>query len=244
MVRRPASLLGGSGRAAAGAAAAYLGALAYYLVAGDIPALSDPDANYLVSTGLGLVVGALCVVATVPLRDHWELLIGTLALGAAGGLALSAADSLDAATSFKLLFGASAGFLLARALWAPALAYAVAALVFVVDIASVAAGPTKYLIQSQPRAVDFLTLSIPAWGGSGGGQLGVSDIIFLAVFLYVTWRFGLRRRATAAALVGSFLGSLLLAYWLDRAVPALPLMAIALVAPNPDIVVRQLRAGL
>lgn len=232
-----------AGRGAAVAAAAYLVALGYYVLAPQLPRIPG-DAGFLLPAAVGLLAGAGCVLATLPLREDWRVLAGTLALGAAGGLALTAADALEAANAFKLLFAASAGFLLARAIWSPLVAYAVAAVVFVVDIASVAAGPTRYLVEEQPRAVDFLTLWMPWWGRDGGSQLGISDMLFLAAFLYVTWRFGLRRGITAAALVASFIGSLLLAYWLNRAVPALPLLALALVAPNLDIAVRQVRGAI
>lgn len=234
---------GAVARGAGLAAIAYLAALGYYLLAPQLPRIPG-DAGFLLPAGVGLLVGAGCVLATLGLREHWRVLAGTLALGAAGGLALTAADALGAANAFKLLFAASAGFLLARALWSPLVAYAVAAFVFCVDIASVAAGPTRYLIEEQPRAVDFLTLWMPWWGRDGGSQLGISDMLFLAVFLFVTWRFDLRRGVTAAALVASFIGSLLLAYWLDRGIPALPLLALALVLPNLDIAVRQVRAAL
>jgi hypothetical protein len=59
----------------------------------------------------------------------------------------------------------------------------------------------------------------------------------MALYLGVAWRFGLRVRATAVAMVASFLVTLALAVsW--RALPALPLLAIAFLGVNADLLGR------
>ncbi len=77
-----------------------------------------------------------------------------------------------------------------------------------------------------------------------GSYLGTSDLLFLALYLYCAWRFGLRRAVTAVALLASFVASLAIAVWTDVAVPALPLLSLALLAPNIDLVWAQLRSAL
>ena len=75
-------------------------------------------------------------------------------------------------------------------------------------------------------------------------DLGTSDLLFLALYLYCAWRFGLRRMPTLCALLASLVASLAIAVWTDVAVPALPLLSVALLAPNLDLVWGQLRSAL
>jgi hypothetical protein len=220
------------------------GALAYFIVAGDLPSPRDPEAGAFAAAGVGLLLAAALVVLAVPLRGSGHGLALLLIAGAAGGALLTAASAPEAAAPFKALFAAGAGFALGRLFFSPVLVYVLALAVGLIDIASVSRGPTRHLIEEQPPAVDYLTLFLPHWGESDGTQLGISDLLFMAVYLDATWRFGLRRRVTAAALVASLIVSLAIAVWFDVAVPALPLLSLALIGPNVDIVWSSFRAAL
>jgi hypothetical protein len=222
-------------------AAAFAIALAYLLAAPHLPAVSDPDLNAFVSGALGLLVCAGIVIAGLPLRDDPRAIVAGLVGGGAAAVALSAAGALEAASPFKAVFGGAAGYGLARFLFAPVIVYALAVGVAIGDAVSVSTGPTRYVLDEQPRLVEFVALYLPEWGGPDGSYLGTSDLLFLALYLYCAWRFGLRRRVTAVALAGSLVASLAIAVWTDVAVPALPLLSVALLAPNADIAGRHMK---
>ena len=66
------------------------------------------------------------------------------------------------------------------------------------------------------------------------GHLGLSDALFLSMFAAWASRYGLRRAATLAGLTLGLIGSLALGLLLDRAIPALPLLAAGYLLPNLD----------
>lgn len=119
----------------------------------------------------------------------------------------------------------------------------VAAVSAVIDIASVAAGPTKALIGQGPVVVGYFTVAV-TWFGYSYAQaftaLGVSDVIFFALYLATAQRFGLRVGWSAVAMVASFLVTIAMAMWWT-ALPALPLLSVAFLAVNADRLLAQLR---
>jgi hypothetical protein len=73
-------------------------------------------------------------------------------------------------------------------------------------------------------------------------KLGLPDLLFFALFLGAADRFGLRRRATWFAMALSFGLTLAGTYFLDvDGLPALPLLAIAFLLPNSDMLWRAFR---
>lgn len=223
MVRGPAALL-----------AASAGATAYLLVASALPALSG-DAETLVCGGIGLTLVALVALALVDAADStfslWIFAAGTFLLVAI----LDAAGAGPGADVPEALLAASIGILFARALATPAIALAVPAFVALIDLWSVTSGPSSALIRDRPAGLEELTFDLPAWGGgSAAGRLGLSDIVFLAMFAAWAWLFGFRRGATAAGLVLGLLASLGLGLALDASIPALPLLALGYALPNLD----------
>jgi hypothetical protein len=112
-----------------------------------------------------------------------------------------------------------------------------------IDIASVAAGPTKALIGQGPVVVGYFTVAV-TWFGYTYAQaftgLGVSDVIFFALYLGTARRFGLRVGWSAVAMVASFLITIAAAMWWT-ALPALPLLSVAFLAVNGDRLLAQLR---
>lgn len=119
----------------------------------------------------------------------------------------------------------------------------VAAVSAVVDIASVAAGPTKAIIGQGPVVVGYFTVAV-TWFGYTYAEaytgLGVSDVIFFALYLATARRFGLRVVWSAVAMVASFLATIAVAMWWT-ALPALPLLSVAFLAVNVDRLLVQLR---
>jgi hypothetical protein len=100
----------------------------------------------------------------------------------------------------------------------------------------VANGPSSRLSHGNPRGAAELTFDLPSWGATPGAssRLGLTDAIFLAMFSVWAVRFGLRPRATLAGMVLGLVAAVTLSVALDRAVPALPLIAVGYWLPNLD----------
>ena len=228
MVRRPSPLLT--------AGLAYAGALALLLLAPALPGIGGTgDANTILSDAPAMVLLGACVLVLLPARDE----LGPLALLALGAGLLAAACTEAGAIALgdvlKALFAGALGLGLARLLAEPAVVVAVPLFVAAIDVASVAGGPTELLARDDSRPGEFISLYLPAWGGGRAGVIGVADLVFLGFFASGAWRFGLRRRVTAAALLAALPATLLAQVLLDRTVPALPALAAALLAPNADL---------
>jgi len=114
-----------------------------------------------------------------------------------------------------------------------------------VDVVSVAAGPTKAILDKGPVVVGYFTVAV-TWAGYTYSEaytgLGISDVIFLALYLGSARRFGLRVGWSAVAMVVSFLATIAAAMWWT-ALPALPLLSVAFLAVNGDLLWRKLRRG-
>lgn len=225
MVRGPAPLLG-----------ATLVALAYFLLAGELPSLGSGDTAVLVAGLVG--VGLIAAIVLTLTRAGDELF--PLALLFAGSFMLVA--GMDAAgagasvSAFEAIAAATFGVLLGRALATPAVALAIPVFVAVVDAWSVARGPSARLSETGTRGAAELSFDLPSWGDAPGAasRLGIVDAIFLAMFSVWARRFGLRPRATAIGMVAGLFAAVVLSVTLERAVPALPLMAVGYWLPNLD----------
>jgi hypothetical protein len=221
----------------------YAGTLALLLVAPVLPAVGGAgDLNTALSAGPAMLALGACVLATLPGRDFVPgLALTVLAAGLLGG-ALTVAESLALADLAKALFAAALGMLGARLLADPVVVVAVPLFVAALDVASVVAGPASTILRGSSEAGDFLTVYLPAWGGGRAAVLGVADLVFLAFFASSAWRFRLRRRATAAAMLAAFPLALAIELAADRVVPVIPLLAAGLLLPNLDLL-RPLLAG-
>jgi hypothetical protein len=139
------------------------------------------------------------------------------------------------ANAVEALLAGAAGLLFARWLALPGIAVVLPLFVAAVDVVSVARGPTAQLLDAGTPRVDALSFDLPAWGDAGSaGHLGLSDAFFLTLFAAWAWRFGLRRGATIAGMLLGLVAALVLGVALDRAIPALPLLAAGYLLPNAD----------
>ena len=236
MVRGPSAVLS-RGRATL-AVATPLVASAYFLAAPLLPALPAGDTTVLVAGSVGLLLVAASTLALLP---AWEMLFAPLLVGLGAGLLVAALNSDGtagvgaAANVFEALLAGAAGLLFARWLAAPAIAVAVPLFVAAIDALSVAFGPTSRLLEGGTGRVDALSFDLPAWGDAGSaGHLGFSDAFFVALFAAWAWHLRLRRAATIAGLLVGLLAALVLSVTLDRAIPALPLIAAGFLLPNAD----------
>lgn len=230
MVRGPAPLLGAS-----------LGALALFLLAPALPDLGDGDVAIVVPGTLGLLALAGIALALLPARESTSLLV---LIGLGAGLIAGALDAAGAGTAAnvpKAIFAAAAGMLLAWVLAAPVVVVAVPIFVAAIDVWSVSTGPTSKLLESGGNTIDYLSFEIPGWGGGTIGHLGISDIVFLAFFAALVWRYGLRRRVTAVCLALALPAALVAQLEIGGAIPVLPFLAAALLLPNIDLLPHLIR---
>jgi len=120
----------------------------------------------------------------------------------------------------------------------------VACVIPVVDAISVWRGPTRHIVEERPEVFGALSFAFPV-PGEGAFQLGLPDLLFFAIFLGAAARWGLRVLATWACLVASFGATMALAIYVDPfgigGLPALPLLCVAFLAPNADLIWRRLR---
>ncbi len=209
-------------------AAALLAAAGWFLVGGELP-----DAGRPVAGCLGALFCALAALALLPGRDEP---LGVAVLGAGAGFlaAVLAAQEVGAAANpVEALAGAAAGLLFAWAFAAPVAVVAVPLVVAGVDVASVLTGPAEPVRGAS--ASDVLTLDLPLLGGGGSAaRLGVLDMTFLALFAAWSVRYALRPRLGVPLMVAALCGSVALGVALDRAMPALPFLAAALLLPALD----------
>jgi hypothetical protein len=172
------------------------------------------------------------------------LLIAAAVVGACA-LALTLLDVDSAANVAKLACYALIGFCfltLFEALWWIAL---VAVLVPWVDIWSVAAGPTEYVVEEQPGLFERISVAFPNPGETATVNIGPPDILFFALFLAAANRFALRVTWTWVGMTGFLAGTLVLVWtWDDIAgLPALPAVCLGFLIPNADLLWRDVRAA-
>jgi hypothetical protein len=190
--------------------------------------------------GLALIsfpLAALVVAALLPYATEPPKVLAVAAAGSAALAALLIAAGLEGtpATLAKLVAAACAGFALAVLLRTPAELAAIAVLVAAVDAVSVAAGPTHVIVEHHADVLDTFTLAFHPLGTFGAAQIGVSDFVFFALFVASAGRMGLRRRATWAAMTASFGVTAAISYATDATLPALPLLSLALLLANADL---------
>jgi hypothetical protein len=224
VVRGPAAVL-----------AAVALAAAYFLAVSAFPALHPEKTSLLVAGVAGAVGLAVSSLAVVPLVDT-PVLIPLVLLGA--GLIVAALDvaKVGAAASVPeaVLYG-TVGVAFAALLDAPALALVLPIFVGAIDAVSVFAGPSKLLAHGMTQPGDPLSLELPEWHTRmPAGRIGVSDVVFVAVFAAYARRFDLRLRAAAVGMMLGLAGAVVVHVELDRTIPALPFVGAGFLLPNLD----------
>jgi hypothetical protein len=239
-----AALLIAMGRRRAVALAALLaGLVAYGAGARHLPELASGfDVVFYALVVLPAFAAAIWLALPIARLGTKSLFVAAATAGAMA-VALSLLDLESAANVAKLACYALAGFTflsLFEELWWLTL---VAVLVPWVDIWSVAAGPTEYVVEERPGLFEGVAIAFPSPGESAVVNVGPPDILFFALFLAAAARFGLRVPATwlgMTACVGATLA--LVWYWDDVAgLPALPAVCVGFLLPNADLLWRDVR---
>jgi hypothetical protein len=226
------------------AAALLAGLLAYYAFVDELPEVGEWAGVAVVALGIVPAVFALVFLA-LPLRTARGRTATAVAF-AALALACDTAG-LDVVANFSKLAAVTAfAFvfldLFERVWWV----VLVAAVIPVVDAISVWRGPTRHIVTERPGVFDALSFAFPV-PGSGAFQLGLPDLLFFALFLATAHRWDLRVVATAVAMVASFGVTMVLTVSADPfgigGLPALPLLSIAFLAANADVLWRRWRGA-
>jgi len=109
-----------------------------------------------------------------------------------------------------------------------------------VDAYSVWRGPTKSIVNHHATVFSAFSFTFPV--PDGATHLGLPDLFFFSLFLAAAARFELRVHLTWLALSLSFGATMALAIWQDvGGLPALPLLSLGFLAPNADLLWRQVR---
>jgi hypothetical protein len=225
LVRGPAALL-----AVVGAA------LAYFLVAPELPRLHPPELSALVACGVGLTFVVAIVAGLVAVADAPLALVPAL-LGA--GLLVAALDVNDAAaaaTPFEAVLFGCLGVAFAVIFDTPGLAIALPLFVAVIDIVQASSGGSAGVFAlTTSRPGDVLTLELPDWGtGLAAARLSVPDLVFLAAFAAYARRLGMRERAAEIGMLLGLLVAVASEVLLDSELPTVALIAVGYLIPNVD----------
>jgi len=199
----------------------------------------ESDLRIILSFALGLI--AVCGLSSslaflIGLR-HGLLLVALAALLTAVGAYLLSVDSLESLA--KIVFASSMGLWVSLMLTSISQVLIISVLIILVDFWSVFFGPTKKMVESGGPWIDYFTLGLPVFGANAFSRLGVTDIIFFSLFLGCTLLWRLRRTATALAMAASFVATMVVGVNLEIGVPALPLLSLAFLLVNADLLFRR-----
>lgn len=224
--------------------------VAFALASAALPSMAW-RADVLVSMAVGVALLAVMVSGLLPLRGHGRALAVVAGAGLALALVGSLADLVVVADLGKIAFASAAGFWLGFTLATLTddvrVMVGLAAAVAVLDTASVfvSVGPTRLLLTQARSAIPYFVVAFPTSGYALHdyySALGTSDVIFFALYLAAAVAFGLRVRVTIVAMTVSFLATVALALW-TQALPALPLLSVAFLAANADLIRRRWRSA-
>jgi hypothetical protein len=239
VVGRASSVLS-SGRAAS------LGALLAALCAWDALAHALPEVSDRLDVAIVAVVLLPATFAVVwlllPIAEaRWVVAValgtGVLAVGlhVAG---LTAASNVTKVVAFALL-----GFWFLQLFEALSWVVLVAAVIPLVDIASVYRGPTRVVVEEEPGIFEKIAVAFALPGEDAAARLGPPDVLFFALFLATAARFELRVAWTWIGMTGGLAVTIVATYAFElNGLPGLPAISLGFVVPNADLLWRSLRA--
>jgi len=200
----------------------------------------DHFENALLSATISLALIVAIVWAMLPLTRMGRRLPWITPVAFAVSVILVQLELVPLANVCKVVGAAAIGLWLATELQRVSWVVIIAAVVALVDVLSVAFGPTKEILEAGPRVIGYFTIAF-AWLGYPLDQvqsaIGVSDIVFFSLYLGCAAGFGLRLGASALAMAFSFMVTFAVALsW--RVLPALPLLSVAFLAANIDLLRR------
>ncbi len=192
--------------------------------------------NALVSASISLTLIALIVWAMLPLTRAGRRLPMVTPFAFAAAIVLVRVDLVAAANICKIVGAAALGLWLSTEILRLSWVVLVALVGTAVDTLSVAFGPTKEILEEGPQLVGYFTVAFPWLGNSLHevySAIGVSDVVFFAMYVGCASGFSLRPRASAVAMMVAVLATFGVALWW-RVLPALPSLSLAFLAVNID----------
>ena len=154
-------------------------------------------------------------------------------------IVFSAADAPVPANFAKFGAVTAAGWLFLKAFEQLSWVVLVALAIPWVDAYSVWRGPTKAITEHHAEVFTKLSIAFVVPGG-GAARLGLTDVLFFAIFLGASARFHLRPVATWVVMVaGLGLTITLTTYWSTGGLPALPAIAFGFLIANGDLIWRR-----
>jgi hypothetical protein len=194
------------------------------------------------------VVAALViptVFATVglllPLRNMpWRWVAALVFVGLAIGFSFL---NWEAPSSFAKLAAATfIGWMFLDFFEEASLVVLVALIIPWVDAYSVWRGPTNTIVHHHKGVFERFSFAFPVPGENNTANLGLPDLLFFALFLAAAAQFNLRTRLSWLLMTASFGVTIVIAVWLDLGgLPALPLLSLAFLLANGDLLWRHLR---
>jgi hypothetical protein len=193
---------------------------------------------------LALVLIPACfalVWLVLPLYAAPHLLVAGLAFGVLAVLFHYA--GWNTPENFCKLFGVTAvGFWFLRYFEALNWVVLVALIIPWVDAYSVWRGPTRVIVDKHRDVFTNFSFAFAIPGETSAANLGLPDLLFFALFLSAAARWALRPRLTWMLLTLSFGATLALAVWRKvDGLPALPLLALAFLVANGDLIWGRIR---
>ncbi len=217
--------------------------VAYGAGARHLPGLpSGLDAAFHALIVFPAFAAAIWLALPLSRRDTKSLIVLALAAGVLA-VGLTLLDVGSVANVAKLACYALFGFwflTLFEELWWITL---VAVLVPWVDIWSVAAGPTEYVVEERPGIFENVAIAFPSPGETATVNLGPPDVVFFALFLAAADRFRLRVAATWIGMTACLAITLALVWSWESVsgLPALPAVCLGFLLPNADLLWRDVR---
>ena len=132
------------------------------------------------------------------------------------------------ATPLKALAALAVGWLIAKLVSTPGQLVALALIAAGVDAVSVAAGPSRSIVEDGSGAFERVALHLPPWDAQA--LVGPVDVVFLGLFVAGAARVGMRAGAVAIATVTGLAIGVGAALGTGAGLPAIPFMAAGLVA--------------
>ena len=201
-------------------------------------ALTQWKSVALISLGLMPAMFGLVWLA-LPISTHVAALAVAVCVLGVGAVVLSFLDAPVPANFAKFGAMTAAGWLFLKAFEALSWVVAVALAIPWVDAYSVWRGPTRTITEHHAAVFTKLSVAFVVPGGNAA-RLGLTDVMFFAVFLGASVRFHLRTPLTWLLMVAG-LGVTITAttYWSTGGLPALPAISIGFLIANGDLIWRR-----
>jgi hypothetical protein len=216
-----------------------VGIVTWSAVAPHVPHVGLWPAVTLISTVVMPATLGLIYLALPLWPRRWMILAAAVFVAVA--VATWKADAHLASNFAKLAAYTCAGWAFLRLFEELSWVVIVAAIIPFVDAISVAAGPTNQIVNHHPQVYSAVAVAFLAPGG-GAAYLGPPDILFFALFLATTVRWGLRPGWTWLAMTGMYSLTLVTVNAVDvNGLPALPFLSAGFLIANGDLLWKRLR---